>query len=204
MLSCCSYCPYLCTAPPQWLGPLGWHSTWQGQLLTDQVQNRGMIGWGNGLKDRRIPQGLYVCTPDQSCLNRLWNCMLNEPAHLEPDLTAVWRKTQLSPGSISRTEKLWCEYVCERSGICQIVCACVHLIPHIFCPFLVIRQHYQQWYLSDHFTKHSSDFHEDRQPLTGEHNVTAWTVAEEKLSLSTAGTRLMFPWLFRLNSNSGH
>lgn len=46
---------------------------------------------------------------------------------------------------------------------------------------------------------HLPAFHEDRQPLTGEHYVTSWTIAEVKLSLSSAGTRLMFLWLFRVN-----
>lgn len=31
-----------------------------------------------------------------------------------------------------------------------------------------------------------------------------WTIAGEKLSLSSAGTRLMFLWLFRVKSKSGH
>ncbi len=58
-------------------------------------------------------------------------------------------------------------------------------------------------YQSNDFYRHPSDPPEDLQPLTEEHYVAVWTTADVKLSLSSAGTSLMFPWLFRVNSNSG-
>lgn len=67
------------------------------------------------------------------------------------------------------------------------------------CPFLPMKSDTSKYH-SNHFTDIVADFHEDRQPLTGEHYVT---IAEVKLSLSSAGTRLIFLWLFRGNAESG-
>lgn len=79
----------------------GLHTTWQGQLLTDPVQDRerwintvvnwwldgGMEGW----LDRRIPQGLCVCPPLTGAVSA--GCNAESLTN-----TLTWSQTQQLPG----------------------------------------------------------------------------------------------------------